>query len=205
MTSPTHAIEWGRLMLTAGLLGVVLTPGCGRDDGDAARNALSALELHTDTPDQAARGLLELLDLTLAHRPGSSGDLAEAFAKRTLEVVDADAVYARYRRNTIQRLERGEVVAQMVSNWASVIAQQRSAFDFGAMRISAGATATDPTLVDIPSTDPETRAVLRVACVRTDDGWRVAGVEWVGPDRVETSPRQIMPPSSQPIAAPTTP
>jgi hypothetical protein len=138
-----------------------------------------------DTPEDAARALLQLLHGHLQAIAHGDRKLADRYRDRVARDVAArDDILARY-RSVAGRFaqEESRALAGLIENWAAIIAYYADGLELDRMKRGAASLEAGRAVVDVPARGPEDRAVIRVACLRDKQAqWRATGIELVPPE-----------------------
>lgn len=177
----------------------IVVGGCRRPETPTAP-ATTAPSVTLDTPQDAARTLLQLLRAHLdARARDDKAAAAENLAQVELNVAARDAIVAREVHALGQPVkDEARLLRTRVENWAALIAYYTT-FDFDRMQLEPGAGPKRQT-VRVPARGPHDQAVIRVSCIQGDDGrWRVRIIDFAGPTPPATLPAATQP---QPTPAP---
>jgi hypothetical protein len=156
-------------------------------------SASTDIEVNLQTPQAAARSLMELLQAHLAAVARRDRAAAEAYRDQIArEVVARDDVMARFDQLPGRSVHgAAEVLPRLVESWASAVAYYADGLDLEHMRIAASAESGRG-VVDIPARGPADQATLVVACVRgPDEKWRVIGLEFAVPTTSRPATRPV--------------
>ena len=202
--SGPRRVMWRRL---AGLMvGVVVLVGCGARNETGGRKSPPPMD-STIVLDTAENAACTLLHLVVAHL-----DAIEAHDRTTAETtLDQVAWYVAAREDLLARYQAvlrdsaedpDEVLRACAENWAAIISYYADGIEWETVAAEP-LTSTVAQAVRVSARGPDHETVLRVACLRSEDGtWHVSRVAFAKPSYRMEFPVTVKEATSLPVGAP---
>lgn len=163
--------------LVALLAGGLAAAGCQRAATPPATTRAAEIALRTDTAENAARTILELLQAHLRAIAAGNPALAADMRDRAVNnVIDRAGIIARLQRASGKHPSDEQAVLRThVESWAALVAYYIDGLRD--VELAATETAATGAVVNVPARGRTDSAVIRIACVcAADGGWRIAAI-----------------------------
>lgn len=173
----------GILLLSFAVL--LVFGGCAKPGAGKSLPAPRMPQVQTDTPEQAARSALQLMQNELRAVAAHDSQLTTRIHEALLELVARrEAEKALKNVSGAKSLLGEDVVSGMVELWTAALAHYSEGIDFESVTQTQGATATEVAVYASAVAGKET-AYLRVDCLKDANRWLIRNftIDAAGPPR----------------------
>lgn len=159
--------------------------GCAKPGSEKSLPAPQMPQVRTDTPEQAARSALLLMQNELRAVAARDAQITARIHEMTLGIVSRrEAEKALKNVSGAKSLLGEDVVSGMIELWTAALAHYSEGIDFASFSQTQGPTANEVTVYANAAAGPET-AYLRLDCSKEENRWviRNFSIDPAGPPR----------------------
>ena len=171
------------LCLLTAFVGVI-GPACRRSESSTATpSPASGVAVTLDTPQDAARSVLNCLLAQRAARKQGDTAAAREYLVQLRSMAARDVIMARYKdRMPESEDEREQKLATFVQGWGPIIGYYADGLQMDQLSEPTPTSDPDVVYVQVPAAVGEERTAIRLECCRgTDKQWRVARIDFAEP------------------------